>query len=222
MPKHRRTNEEITSAFKDQMSALQSSAKAYDSGELWEAKRLATSVYTLCFDGTGRTKSLLGLLNIRTKIRYLDTVQDGEHAYLRDPKGNVRYTSFLPLVAIYFDDDKAGIHPRYRGYENWERSLRKISFDKWWNGTIFEVTGQNRMTRKNLVFAMRTQDGGAHYDRDIRDESYIRLGRDPLGPISIEYGGVELDNLDAHLASMRQISWELQHSISQYLEKNPL
>jgi hypothetical protein len=101
--------------------------------------------------------------------------------------------------------------------ENW------LSFSKWWEEPIFQEIAPSKpgfplgdgrkLSRKNLVFHLRSQDGGGHYDTELRHEPYIGLAvRRRIGIYRDNNGAAEPIG-DPHLASMRQIAWELEQSL---------
>jgi hypothetical protein len=67
----------------------------------------------------------------------------------------------------------------------------------------------------NLVYSLRSRDGGSHYDRELPESAYLDLKTDAQGGKFFDSKGspgVVIKN--AHTASMRQIAHELDRSIS--------
>ena len=130
-----------------------------------KAKRLATSIYALCYDpayGSSRTKSLLSQMHLINNLEFLSSKKVHHPSeFIRTPllilSGGVEPFHFEPLLDT---------RPEF--YE-WLR------FKKWWEETVFTTWTGRTLSRKNLVLTMRSQDGGAHVDESIRDEEYFEL-----------------------------------------------
>ena len=143
---------EILREFEEQMSAFQSSSAAFDAGQTWEAKRLATVVNILVHDH-GRTISLLKQLRVKDAIRF----RSSGHP-LRD--GNL--LSEMPLVKIEMSSTGVRYLPLLG--DRPPTSPRWFPFSKWWEEPILRHGKRVSVSRKNLVMAMRNQDGGGHVD----------------------------------------------------------
>lgn len=74
------------------------------------------------------------------------------------------------------------------------------------------------LTRRRLVHTLRNQDGGSHLDSTITDPAYVRVakGNEFSWNFSTPSGGGVLKG--SHLATMRQIAWEIQSTLT----NNPL
>lgn len=220
MTKRRRTKSEIEAELAEQRQELNASVLNYDFGATWEAKRIASSLYKICFDGRGRTKSMLSQLGIRNKASFLNTAQNGLSKDF--PVGlllmNVSQSKFVPISS------KGGFHEG-DGVPPWGR---RVPFEDWWKQPVFVDPHDRKLTRKNLVFAVRSQDGGAHYDEYLREDAYLEL---------VNYDGESVRHLvqkcaasgskteimtallkvtkfsDARNASLRQIAFEVEFSL---------
>ncbi len=99
---------------------------------------------------------------------------------------------------------------------------RWAGFQDWWEGVVFHNVNGFNLTRKMLVTVIRNQDGGSHVDPEIRSASYDRFVRvgdhteyffgDRSRPVTIKNRG----HGNVHLKTMRQVAWELEHSLRQY------
>ena len=78
--------------LENQMAFIKSSASAFDSGNIREAARLATSVRVLLHD-TNSSHSLLKQLGVKNQIKYHDT------AFLDSPGNLLAYTGLCGLIA---------------------------------------------------------------------------------------------------------------------------
>ena len=76
--------------------------------------------------------------------------------------------------------------------------------------SIYREPSGRSLSRKNLVFAMRNQDGGGHYDPYLDDDIYAGMSRRNGIKITAgsEEGALEW-SVKPHHATMRQIAWEI-------------
>lgn len=195
--------------LQEQRSFLRSSCQSYDLGNVAEAKRLAGVIYTLAYDGPSRTKSLLGQLKIKTALVFVSTATQISQENL---------LSSVPLAFVGDDGNSvcfkpSCFHPKQHEVEN------GLAFSKWWEEPIYKEPSSNRiartLTRKNLVCNLRDQDGGSHVDAELTDELYTGLGyKDSTAYFRVKVDGTQHPVPYAHLASMRQIAWELEYSLS--------
>ncbi|HYN45978.1 MAG TPA: hypothetical protein VES64_04735 [Allosphingosinicella sp.] len=216
MPAYVKTRTDLENELTDQLSALRDSATAYDAGKLWEAKRLAATAFILLHDGGRRTQSLLTQLGIRRGMTFTSTV--------KPPEAN----SPLPLAMINVDvvNGVATYAPFLDGQSTHRNELK---FSKWYDERVFETGAGRPLSRKNLIYALRNQMGGGHVDGEIEDEAvhWLTKGvhtvtsddpwRDEAGnvvedvPFAKPFQGGSVPN--GHLATMRQIGWELDFSL---------
>lgn len=207
---YKKSQSDLLAALAEERAAIRNSCVNYDAGQLWEAKRLASSVYKLVKDGKGNNKSLLGQLNLNPKLKYITSskgIKDGVW-----PK--------LPLVNLFMGDNCVSYIPIYINNFNAE-NIKRVSFSTWWDEPIYqEMTGSslgylNRgrfFSRKNLVHAMRDQDGGAHWDGTLTNEIYCKLAIKGETGFESVVDGVKVPS-NAHLATMRQIAWEMEKTL---------
>lgn len=210
MPKIKKTKQELEIELHEQLLAFRSSIESYDKGVEWEAKRIASSIYILCFDGSGRTRSLLGLLGIKNKIKYLSTYNlpkvEGIDIYVHLTVPNT------PLLKLYGDDKGVSFPAAFdvnKPAEGWDY----LSFGKWWDQCLFYPNTGISLSRKNLVFIVRSQDGGSHVDGHLSNLDYrtIRTVGQPNVWVGIgDQEGSPPGN--TVWAIMRQIAWELDES----------
>jgi len=197
MERHRDSGE-LAAALEAQKRAIVSSSRAFDEGEDWEACRIATAVHVIVHDSGKRTQSLLSQMGVRKTTEF---VASGRPV---DPTNLVACT---PLVKLRIQS--AG--NRYLPILDESRDdVRLLNFRSWWEQDfIFRSADSNRkLTRKKLVFALRSQDGGAHYDAVLRDPNYIEAKHRPLW---FSLSGAPVQNLER--AIMRQVGWELLQSL---------
>jgi hypothetical protein len=126
------SNAELEEHLREQLEFLQSSADAFDSGRLSEAKRMATAVRTLVHD-TKRSKSLLTQLK-KKDVPFIDSAGDFSPSNLM---------SQALLLSIQ-------IGSRGGGYvASLDRAVgdepRLIPFDKWWHKIVFANMGEQSL-----------------------------------------------------------------------------
>ncbi|MEM1008304.1 MAG: hypothetical protein AAGJ35_04810, partial [Myxococcota bacterium] len=203
-----KTRDDLIQNLNRQLGNFRRSCNSFDEGHLGEAERMAAHIYTLCHDGAhrSRSKSLLGLLRIKKSLELFDTGLP--------PKETGVARMGPPMLMFNLNPDGKIVW----GAPLEEAKGKWISFGKWWEGSVYRNQSGKVLTRKNLVFSMRSQDGGAHVDDNYKDREYhsfVKFGdhvaQSADGSISINTQG---DNLkDLHLHVMRQMSWEVLHSL---------
>ena len=202
------------------MEALRHCSLSFDDGNLWQAKSLSVIIYNLLFDGSGRTVSLLTTLKIKSDIKFLSTMEPLPVIGGIAPT----WTTATPLLVMYFEDGRVSFQPACYTNKNLEK-FSWLSFDEWWSEDIL-WTPQIVLSRKRLVFTMRTQDGGSHVDDHISDKDYwklltvgdpaIRVTRDSGGP-RLRGGVAESTAIpDGPTMLVRQVAWEVEQSLSKF------
>ena len=205
-----RSKEEVEQALRDQVDALESSCAAFDNGKLWEGPRIATVIYTLVNDGRSKSVSILSQLGIRGKILFISYAT---------PKSKGNLLSWLPLCMLELGDGPTRYVP---ALSNGPYAPRKMHFQKWWEEQIFENRQGQKLSRMNLVFALRSQDGGSHFDPELPITPYLELKEQGAGFTASSTITSEQDKLipNAHLVTLRHIAFELQESLSSFLQSN--
>lgn len=226
MPRYLKTSDELFMELREQLEALRSSIRAFDSGYTWEAKRLATSVYTLVHTAPkGRTKSLLSQLKLRSKARWISSI-----AQPATGRKHLQFDVANTLVVIRTSGSDAKFAPKLDAYKD---TYRYMPFDDWYEERIFCGFDTNAsVSRKNLIHYLRSQDGGAHVDASITSEGYLNWkmighptvryernehgGTDVYGAIVDIYTGQVIEDIKsgkpipgAVSSAMRQVAWEL-------------
>lgn len=225
-----RSQAEVAQEFQDQMAALQASCESFDMGVTWEAKRIASAVAILFHDPIQRGKkppkgsSLATQLGIKSQMKLISTG-------VPDSPGNL--LSWHPLVSLRMGNrtrpDGSVEHvAKYvaknsRGGDGPPMQASVVSYTTWWDEVVLidrVQGGGGRMSRKGLIMSMRNQDGGAHYDPELSDETYARFASG-VAPgwqhVVVDAAGNETASpmLGAHLATCRQIGWEVVESVRQ-------
>ena len=241
---HTRTDDEMREAMFRQIGHLRRSCSLYDEGHLSEAERIAATLYVLFFDGTGRTKSIVGELRIKQNLTFPDS-----SAFPNDPLNAIRVGPPLCLVT-----QRGTYKPKLKGQEGYI----VVSFNEWWSGIVFKTDRGLLISRRKLVFSTRAKDGGGHFDREMDDEAYhwlsaygdLRLAQhkdvqlmiyvdkneaisrssdikflvnmdvdEKLLLVATTYDKKHMEGLtpvkNAHWASIRQIGWEADQALLQ-------
>ncbi|HEX8363762.1 MAG TPA: hypothetical protein VF603_00585 [Allosphingosinicella sp.] len=213
MPAYVKTQRDLESELDDQIAALRDSAVAYDGGKRWEAKRLAATAFILLHDGGRKTQSLLTQLDLKRVMKFVSTVKPANAA------------SPLPLAVINLSFSKGT--SSYEPFLDEQSTHRtELKFSKWYAEHVFELGNGRKLSRMNVIYALRNQMGGGHVDGSIEDEAvhWLTKGVHTIGPT--EPSTDEDGNLvegpfplipsgrvpNGHLATMRQIAWELDFS----------
>lgn len=236
-----KSEDELREALVRQMSNMRRSAEAYDAGHDGEAERLATVAYTLLFEGKGRTKSLLGQLGLKNELLFYNSAMPEinfdfdqiklfmadyikKHNLRKDP---VEVVKTIPpkLCPAYMK--QGGVQkfwPLCDAPDFPSRQLPQWSFDRWWDEIIYQRNADVSLSRKVLISALRSQEGGAHVDdkRRSRSSHYISNDQSVTSRLNIETNEFEYPEMpdcegttfpNAHWASMRQIAWEIDETI---------
>lgn len=198
--KPNRPREELVRLFNGHKKALIASCAGFDAGEDWEAERLATTVFTLVFDGPP-IYSLLSQLDVLDSLKFVSSGR------MQAPPGFPAPTVAMPSLLMtssgrFLPKLGRGPPPLYRN----------VSFEDWWtNELIYQEKASGQLNRKRLVFALRHQDGGGHVG-DLTDNIYVHLKGGAGWQVRHKDGSTEpVSNLVA--TSMRQIAWEVLETL---------
>ncbi len=209
--KYQKARAEVEQALFRQIANMRRSMTAFDGGALEEAERLAASIYVIFHDG-GRQKSLLSQLGLKTGLKVLDS------SIPEDPDPHV-VNGGPPLLGLYISEDGLA---RYRasGIHDWNRETW-IPFSKWWSGEVYSNAAGLTLSRMNLIFYLRSQDGGAHVDETLRDEAYYRfvkfgdhVSTNRSGTLTLNAAGGSVDTSNVHWESVRQIASEVRYTLA--------
>ncbi|UYW34459.1 hypothetical protein [Methylorubrum extorquens] len=202
-----RPEEEVRKQLDQQMNFLRRSCRLYDSGDLDEAARMASAIFIIVEDG-GQV-SLLTQLRSRRGLQFHDSA-------IPDQRGNM--AQYLPMIRAGVTVNSAGeAVGSYRPMLNEAHYPgRPEKFDRWYEkNIIFDDRNGQVLTRRRLVRALRSQDGGSHSDAALSDEAYVRLSRMNAAGFSISSGGAPPTTFpqEAHFAMMRVIAYEIEKTL---------
>jgi len=185
---------------------MAASCTAYDIGDHSEALRLATCVYTIVHDGS-KIRSIMSQLGIKeTHIFFATNIKDGRTVlHIAD-----RYTPLVELERLYVPPQFVPLCTFFQN-RNAYFGVRGLTFDEWWNKDIIFFDGPSRLTRRQLVFTLRNQEGGGHFDEEVRNPNFLPLQQKV---IMFHPGRGISHQKHLELASMRQIAEELDLSFA--------
>ena len=198
---HTRSKQEVANELREQLRALESLAEQFGRGERWAGKLMATVIYVICHDGRDKkTRSLLTQLDIRHELKCINTAQN--------PMPGNMLTSAL-MLGFRMSPEGSGQIPRFlmppRGEFKW------VPFVEWWEQAVYSQGDQNIITRRELVLAVRSKDGGGHFDSELECANYVNM---KAGAGWQNMRGDEVMPPDpSHLLSVWAIGWELFTSL---------
>ena len=139
----------------EQIRFLEVSCGAFDAGFEAEGKRIAATLRLLLHD-TDCSISLLTLLEVKHRMKYVDTV---EKTY---PKNISMTTNYL----LYRLTPTGGSYQPILGDGPVGLNLKPRFFYNWWS---VEVHKENEISwcRKDFILALANKEGGAHVDPDV-------------------------------------------------------
>lgn len=200
----------LTEHLRQQLRFLRNSMAAFDAGEQYEAKRIATVLRVLFHDG-GRGRSLLTQMGIRESVRW------AWFGMGHPQSGTTQIISFGPSIVsielvVSEDETRYSYSPlgpdvlKVPGMHAW------VPFDEWWNAPVVPATASTRaISRWNLVEMLSNRDGGAHVD-DLRDyEADLAANRLTPWFAGQDETAVELDPVPA---SLRTVAGEVCATVS--------
>ncbi len=138
--KNHRPRAELIELLKHHRQALAASCTSYDSGNEWEAARLATTVFTLVHDG-GSIISLLTRLGLRASLKFISSSHE------INPKNLLADT---PLIMMKMT---TGQHANYLPtLGDVPFSTGPIQFPKWWEKELIYRDGNGLCKAKNRSY----------------------------------------------------------------------
>lgn len=140
-------------------------AREYDNGNFKMIKRASTTIRIL-FHDTNMSKSLINQIDKKKNINMKSLIQYPikEVLFYGNHITNARFEKPELISSGYYDTFL---------FRPVNKITYKLSFEDWWNGTIFLMNDYN-LTRKKLITIVANQDGGAHFDPKI-DNNYNHL-----------------------------------------------
>ena len=202
----KRTRQDLIEALQCQVTFLQRSAAAYDAGDQLEAIRLATVAYVILHDGGKRNQSILTQLGVRGSLRF---VVKGR------PVNPQNLVTDMPLVGLQFQGGENPGALYVPLLANGPQPIRYLQFQRWWEEAVYQDQKKRTLSRKNIVSSLRDQEGGAHFDARLTEETYIGIAKEDSAKWYWTINGQDAGPIrpGPHLATMRQIAWELEQAL---------
>lgn len=207
MAKVKQTRNDIIQYINEQLVFLKSSARAFDNGQLSEAKRLAVTIRTLLHD-TGNSHSLLGQLGWKHEVRFLDT------ATYYHPES---LTSYHGLVGLKSSDSGQGYFPLCEE-PMFMTSKKSVNFNEWWSKIVIYDYYGIQFKRYELILALANKLGGAHVDPELKDTLLNLTKNNSVGWVSCSEDE-QTPMLKIELYTVRQIAYEVIISLQEHLRR---
>jgi len=203
-----RDRSELERDFRDTFSRLVRGGAAFDEGHASEAAGIAAAVYVFVHEGGKRRPSLLTLLGLKSKLKFVDSARS------INPKNLM---TEHPLVMLENSGEK------FRYFARRDLNIAPnppTSFSKWWEKSVLRDRQRREFSRKNLIHFFRHYRGGGHAGRqhepqgDMPAQAFADLARvDPGNWMFQMDGQTFVAEYGADYASVRQIGWELEQSL---------
>lgn len=202
-----RPPDEVRQQLEQQIGFLRRSCRAYDDGALDEAARMASVIFIIVEDG-GQL-SLLTQLKARRDLLFHDSAfpdQPGNMAqYMPMLRGRMTLGPDGTAAGAYRPMISPGYHPG-----------KSEKFDRWYEkNIIYDGRNGQVLTRRRLVRALRSQDGGSHSDAGLSDDAYVGVSRMNAAGFAIASNGASASPFppEAHFAMMRVIAYEMEKTL---------
>ena len=194
---------ELMEHLKREIRFISRSSKAFDSGDVDEARIMASRIRLLVHDTTP-SHSLLGQLEKKDCLFY-DSAR---------PRTDGDLGPYHGLVGMEFGPKpRWGWIPLLFSEQNLAES--KKPFDAWWNATILDDNHGICFSRKEIVLTVCHEDGGVHVDPELKGK-YVKMEKSKEFAFVFTVGGKEIKpRLGPGLASVRQIGFELMMTLSE-------
>lgn len=197
-----RTQNEYLEKLHEQLRWLETSVDAYDQGDVSQALQMAAR-FRVLFHDKGRQVSVMTHLHKKSTLRLLSTA-----VQLRSGGGGFALIS----ANLSLEPERFDYTPKMA------KSTRntEVPFTRWWDGeAIFErPASEDATTRKKLILEAAETDGGAHVDANLPPQ-YRHLVEGAGFAINLNPDNGEPRTevfQNAHLASLRQIAYEVLNS----------
>lgn len=220
----RRPKEELNEIYQNHIRALEASAKGFDNGDKWEATRLATTVYTLLHDGGRNSRSILSQMGVRAKLRFVSS------ATTPNPRNLLPQ---FPLLLMQMSSEGENYDVKFMPLLDTSSPFthKGVQFPRWWEAEAIFHKNDLKVSRRELVFALRNKEGGAHVDDKLTNKAYLEMSRGahlykteskreqkgiamPIaGSVHSEPDEIVEPVFGVAEATMRQIAWELLTSL---------
>ena len=197
------TPDELKAHLWDQLDFLKASGASFDGGNFSEARRLAVSLRVLLHDRKPNSRSLLGQLDLKAKLEFIDTGNDV------DPLNELT-TAGLTMMRVETKAGKATsiwVAPLGDGPPQ-RYNKPKLDFETWWERPVIGDGEGSIFCRRDLVLGVADKEG-AHIDPSTEEAFYKLSKSNSLNWIIIDNAGERPMDSNPVYPSIRQVSWEL-------------
>lgn len=192
---------DLEADLSEQLQFLASSGRAFDHGDLAEAKRIALVIRVLVHD-TVISHSLLAQLGIKDTLAWADSAPVIDN----DPSIVGRSPGLTPMG---LGADGIAFAARYMDSIERSNTTRYVSFSDWWERPVILDSSDAEFSRKELVLALVNKDGGAHLDR-LNEKTHALVHGNSAGFVRIDMAGGPSEPIPTPIyASVRTVAEEL-------------
>jgi hypothetical protein len=193
--------------MREQLSFLESSAKAFDEGREEEGLRLATVMRVLFHDTFNRKTGKPISISLMTQLAMSDTTM------LSTPRTDLAdWRDFLSVRIDLNSPSPTALIPRL------DLQLVEVPLATWWGSDSVTNADGTSVSRRRLICSAANKDGGAHVDPKL-DRFYEELMQGAWslgitgdltydGPPPFEQGVTHFPK-NGHLALTRQFAFEV-------------
>lgn len=209
------SSDDLLNEVRDQLKLLQISAKSFDEGNTISAKDLSSRIRVLMHE-TRESHALLEQVGARNTMHFLDSAI---------PYDRYNVFSHHGLVTVHLD--ASGSNPRATYSPHLDRPAvsynpldpnaavpyQWISCRNWWKkGVVVNARGKE-FSRCDIVLYLANKDGGVHLDNAHPEDYHVLKTGEGMGLMFSVDGGPEQPVANVLYPSVRQIAYELIHSI---------
>ena len=208
--KYEKSKHEVYLSLVTQCRLLLLAIQAYDHGHQVATLWMANGIYTICSDRGKSHKSIIKSLGKK------------QLSYVRSTSvRGINERNIIPqalLAKISIKEDQISYTPREIGHISRDE-FGKLSIENWLNEKILKNSGQNELSRLDLVKWMRDTLGGAHVDADPKNKNaFFHLHTSQVAEFVNSSGEEIRPTVVGEVASMRQIAHELLYSLCEQTE----
>ncbi|MBJ7353761.1 MAG: SEC-C domain-containing protein [Thermoleophilaceae bacterium] len=195
----------LVNQYVSQCELLRRACIGFDEGNDVEALNIALRLRVLLHD-TGNSKSLLGQLQIKDRLPYVDTLR------AEMPEPVISIGSGLCLIEATLGPGSSG--SRYKAplaAEDPYRQHPPQAFVDWWREHLLASNSGKSVSRADFVLWLTNEAGGAHVDPS-HEPAHLELSSGGFDGLQV----VSDNEVDHNLLypTVRQIAYELETSLS--------
>ena len=206
-PQTERSREDLMDALREQLGFLRVSCKAFDYGNMSEAKRIAGVLKILLYEAGGaradRSRALLQQIGALS----------GNFYNTASPIVPNNLASSYSLLIMGMNGRLTRFFPKVWALRSSATVPYWSDFTTWWTQPVIKDTSRAVFTRYSLIADIRDKDGGGHVDGMLPSDYFAMSRGDTSGWITV--GGAQSKIADRpHLLCMRQMAHEVFITLS--------